>query len=389
MPLPTLGPTISATGISAPTYDAILQSLVESVQAIYGSDVYIAPDSQDGQMLAIFAAAINDQNQKIIACYNSFAPQFALGNGLSNLVQINGLERQTASNSTAVGDVVGVAGTVITAGVVADNNGNKWNLPATVVIPDAGTISVTVTAQDVGAIAASAGTINKIQTPTSGWQSFLSSSDAVVGQPVETDAALRKRQAVSTSLPANSPLGGVLSAILALPGVLSARAYENATNSADANGIPARSICLVVEGGDVGQIAQAIGQKKTPGAATYGSTAQDYIDPITDIEYTINFFVLAFQALSVEISLTAVSGYNSNVAAEIQQSVADYINGLGIGQPVQISRVWAPAYLNGAADGLSYEITSLTLDAGGVDVVIPFNKAASIDPTNVVITVNP
>lgn len=389
MPLTTLGPTISATGISAPSYDEILLSLQQSVQAIYGSDIYLAADSQDGQFLALIAAAINDNNQRIIAVYNSFAPQFSQGNGLSSLVKINGLMRQVASNSTAVGNVTGVAGTLITNGVVADNNGNKWDLPPTVTIPGPGVISVTVTAEDPGAIAASAGTINKIQTPTSGWQAFLSTSDAIVGQPVETDATLRKRQSVSAGLPSNSPLGGTLAAVLALPGVLAARVYENATNSVDANGIPARAISVIIEGGNIASIAQTIGQKKTPGVATYGNTSQTYTDPLTGIVYTINFYVLAFQAITVEITLTAGVGYNSNVAAEIQNAIANYINSIGIGQPVQISRVWAPAYLSGSTDGLTYEITALTLDGAGVDVTIPFNKAASIDPTNVVITVSP
>ena len=54
-PLSTLAATISATGISAPTYDEILTSLQTSFQSIYGSDAYISADSQDGQMLAVFA----------------------------------------------------------------------------------------------------------------------------------------------------------------------------------------------------------------------------------------------------------------------------------------------------------------------------------------------
>lgn len=389
MPLATLAPTISPTGISAPTYDAILQSLKETFQGIYGSDAYLAADSQDGQWLAAQAKAFSDQNQAMIATYSSYRPSYAQGVGLSSMVKINGLDRQIASFSTAVGNVTGVNGTVVTNGVVSDNNGNKWNLPATVTIPGAGFISVTVTAQQEGAIAALLGTINKIQTPTNGWQSFISTADAVPGLPVESDATLRKRQAVSTSFPANSPLAGTLAALLDLPGVTRARVYENSTGSTDGNGIPARNISVIIEGGDVLQIATTIGQKKTPGPGTYGNTTQNYTDPITGIVYAINFYVLADQAVTVEMTVTALNGWSTTVQAAIQQAVSDYINAIGIGNPVQISRIWAPSYLNGSVDGFTYEITALTIDGAGVDVVIPFNKAPSCDPSNVIVTVSP
>lgn len=389
MPLATLSAQITSTGISAPTYAQILQSLKESFQAIYGSDVYVEADSQDGQWLATIASAIDDNNQAMINTYNAFSPTYAQGVGLSSTVKINGIQRESPSFSTAVGNVVGVAGSVITNGVVIDNNNNKWNLPASVVIPGGGTIAVTVTAQQPGSIVALTGTINRVGTPQKGWQSFLSTADATRGNPIETDATLRKRQTTAASLPSNSPLGGVLAALQNLPGVTRVLVYENATGAPDANGIPARSISVIIEGGDVALIAQTIGQKKTPGVATYGNTAQNYIDPITGIVYVIQFYVLASQASSVQITVQAMSGWNASILAKIQNSVSDYINSIQIGSPVQISRLWGPAYLNGSPDAKTYEITILQLDGAGIDVPVPFNKVASCDPSNVVITVLP
>jgi len=90
----------------------------------------VAPDSQDGQWLAALASAINDSNQAAVMVFQSFSPTYAQGVNLSSLVKINGLTRLVATNSTAVGNVVGVAGTVIANGSVADTAGNIWNLPA-------------------------------------------------------------------------------------------------------------------------------------------------------------------------------------------------------------------------------------------------------------------
>ena len=60
--LTTVAPTISASGITAPTYADIYAYFQAKYQAIYGTDVYIDPDSQDGQLLAVFAQAIADCN---------------------------------------------------------------------------------------------------------------------------------------------------------------------------------------------------------------------------------------------------------------------------------------------------------------------------------------
>ena len=64
-PLPTLACTIDATGISSPAYSDIFASLQASFQALYGSDSYIDDDSEDGQMLAIFAQLEADKEAAI------------------------------------------------------------------------------------------------------------------------------------------------------------------------------------------------------------------------------------------------------------------------------------------------------------------------------------
>lgn len=388
----SLSAVVSATGITAPSYAEILESLRESFRSIYGSDVYIDADSQDGQLLALLALAISDANDTAIAVYNSFSPATAVGAALSSNVKINGIARLVASRSTAVGLVTGVVGTTITNGAVKDTNGSTWTLPPSVTIPPEGQIQVTVTAVALGAVSAPAGSINKINTPALGWQSFVSTSAATPGAPVETDAALRRRQAMSTNLPAQTPLGAMLGALANLPGVLRVAVYENATGGTDANGLPARSISVVISGGDMSAIAQVIGQKKTPGAATYGSTSREYADPVSGIAYTINFFVLGSTTIKVNLVGRARPGYTSAAIADIQNSVAAYINSLDIGEDVDYSRLWAPAFLNGAPAGLTYDIDTMTIAIGTgaastSDLIVPFNSAAVCNPADVSVTI--
>lgn len=391
MPLPTLAPTIDSNGITAPDYAAILQSLIESAQSIFGNDVYLAADSQDGQLLSIFAAAINDTNQASIAVFNSFRPSFAQGAGLSSLVKLTGIRRNIASNSQVDLTIGGTVGTVITDGLAGDASGNQWALPASVVIPPAGVLIVTATAVDPGAIQAPVNTITTILTPTLGWQSVTNDTAASPGAPVESDAALRRRQTQSVALPSLTALAGTVGAVEALTGVTAVTAYENDTGVTDANGLPAHSIALVVTGGDANEIAQAIMLKKTPGTYTHGAVAVNVVDS-NGITHIIRFFVPIPQPINVRVQIKALNGYTSAIGDEIKASVAAYINALPVGQSVFISRIYLPAQLYGEGNFATFELQSVLIALfpaapGAADVIVPFDGQPTCIVANIALVV--
>src|SRR2546430_2596200 len=90
----TTSPTacyVDESGIHAPTFDDILTYLVSQTQGIFGADTYLGNDSQDGQLLGVFATAIYDNNSLAVQVYNSYSPATARGVGLASVVKINGL----------------------------------------------------------------------------------------------------------------------------------------------------------------------------------------------------------------------------------------------------------------------------------------------------------
>jgi uncharacterized phage protein gp47/JayE len=371
---------VDDTGISAPTYEAVLASLQDSYRSIYGADVYLEPDSQDGQFLAILALSIKNANDAGIAVYNSFRPGFAQGAGLSSVVKINGLKRLIPSNSSAVVTLVGQAGTIITSGLVSDNlNLNTtWALPDSVTIPVSGTVDVLAISTTAGAVRADVGTLTKIMTPTPGWQTVTNISAATAGNPAESDADLRRRQTVSTALPANSVVRSTYGAVLNVPGVTRATIYENVDAIVDANGLPGHSISVVAEGGDVSAIASVIELRKTPGSSTYGTTTVEVIDS-AGLRTPIHFFPLIVVPLTIVITLTALQGYTSLIGTRIVQQVIDWVNSLPIGYDSYLSKLEAATELAGA-DGLTYTVTAVTQARSGTpsasDIVIAFNEAA-------------
>lgn len=360
----SFAPVITPTGIIAPSYADILASLKGSMRSIFGSDIYLEPDSQDGQMLAIVATAIKDNNDSIIAAYLAFSPATAQGIGLSTVVKINGIRRLVASNSQVILLIVGQAGTRILSGQAADAAGNRWLLPDEVIIPPEGEINATATAVEAGSVAASPNTITTIVTPTRGWQSVTNPNAASPGEPVEDDATLRQRQAVSTQIPALSVKGAILGAIKNIIGVNRAYIYENDSDVTDSDGIPSHSISCVVEGGDAQTIGNAIARYKTPGTGTYGSTEITAYDPL-GVPNLIYFFELFLVQVRTIVNLRALTGYVSTTGDAIAASLAEWMNTLDIGQDVALNKLWSPVNLTGDAAIDATGFTQLQLDPLG------------------------
>ena len=382
--------TIDRYGISAPTLADIRAQLVTQFQSIYGTDVYLEADSQDGQWIGILATAIHDCNAMAVSVYNAFSPATAQGEGLSRMVKINGIARHVASKSTADLLLGGTVGTVITNGYATDSEGNKWVLPAEVIIGMSGQITVTATASDAGAISAAPGAISVIGTPTRGWQTVTNILAAVEGDPVETDVALRKRQAVSTEIPSQTLFEGLVGAVAALPGVTRFGGVDNDADGVDGNGIPGHTVSLVVEGGDAQSIAQTIYVKKGPGAGTFGTTSEVVVDSY-GVPHTISFMRPTNVSVKVAITLKALTGYTTNIGAKIKAAVAAYINGLNIGDEVYLTRLFSPANLSGA-DGMTFDITNLQIakglgSLGSANLVFAYYEAPACTVADIMITV--
>jgi len=402
----TLSPQITAAGISGPSYADIFAQLQSQYWQIYGSDAVLTPDTQDGQLLAVFAQAIYDAGQACIATYQQFSPQTAQGAGLSSVVKINGLTRIGGSPSTAALTLTGTAGTVINGGLVGDNQnlGTQWQLPATVTIPFSGTITVTATCTVNGVTAAAPSTLVNILTPVAGWTSVTNAGAATAGVAVETDIALRVRQATAAAQPAQTVLAGIKTAVAAVPGASPSWVYENDTDSVDSIGLAPHSIGVVTAGGSPALIAAAVAQKKSPGTSTNGPNSYVYMDP-NGVPDLIQWYTLANVPLTVTVTVHSVNNYVATTSTLIQQAVAAWINSLGIGGTSYLNKLFAPALLSGdiavAATGYSqaqldtfaasYTVTAIAQSRSGppvaADVAIAFNELALCSAANVTVVV--
>ncbi len=380
---------VDATGYHYADFPTFLQYYTEQYQGIYGTDVYLGADSQDGQWVGTQAQAAYDAAAKGAMTYLSFSPSSAQGVGLSRIVKINGLERDDPSLSTVDLVIVGVAGTPINDGIAIDSLQQKWLLPTSVTIPGPGTITVTATAEFKGAIRALATTIQGIFTPTLGWQTVNNPSDATVGQPVETDGALRSRQTISTSLPAQTVFDATIGVVGNTTGVTAVKGYENVLDVPDANGLPPHSICVVARGGLDVDVATAIMLKKTPGTNTFGTTSVDLVDP-KGMPITINFIRPTDALIGVEVTIVALTGYSTDFEVLIQNAVAAAVLSVPIGGLEVLTKMFLAAYLQGTPAYGTFDITSIRLQKNGggfgtSNIQLAFDEIPACDPTTDVV----
>lgn len=387
-------PVITAAGLSIPAYEDIRDSLIQTYKSIYGQSASVQIDDADYQWISAVALMLSDEAQALQLIYNQSSPATASGAALDELVKLNGIQRKVASASTCQVTITGTPGTVINNGIVRDVvYGLNWNLAASLTIGLGGTVNATAVCSQVGAFNITAfNQITGIVTPQSGWVSVNNGSFvAVVGQPVETDAQLRARQALSVELPSSTTLQGTIAAIAAVSGVARYNVEENATGATDANGCPAHSITAVVEGGTDVAVATAIYNNRglgvlTNGPLPAGSTAVSVgiPDPNTGIVTTIGFQRPQNKAVYVVVNAHPVAGgvLSGAQVANLTAALVSYLNSLQIGEVVSYGALVAAAMsVNINLSQPSISVRSLFMGLAPApstitDLAIAFNQVA-------------
>lgn len=311
---------LDSSGLTIQTTQEIIDEILlgtvdfSGMYAIYGADINVDPNSPDGQMINIIAQAKRDCLELITQVYNSFDPDKAIGVSLNARVAINGVTRNpgTFTQQTVtvtVSQAVTVPGldTFPTAPfLVSDGNGNKFALVSTQAFGGPGSMDLPFQAVLLGPVSSLPNTITKIETPLLGVTGVNNAAGpTTLGLTEETDYALRIRRAKSVSLPSQGYVNGLTAALLNIPGVTSVRVYENDTNSTDINGITAHSIWVVVAGGDLTAIAQAIYVERSMGCGMVGSVTV-LIMQIDGSPFTVRFGRPTPEDLWIKFDVTAI-----------------------------------------------------------------------------------
>lgn len=270
---------INQNGFKADSFIEILTRLSTQLKDIYGQDINLDQDTQDGQMLGINTTVISDLQDLGLYIYNSMDPDFAEGVNLDRLLKLLARTRLPATKSTVdINLTLNRDAIIPITYTVSDSNGQNWQITSEQTLT-AGTHLVTFESVDYGMITAEANTITQQVTIMTEIDSLTNPSNAIAGRDEESDQELRERRNKILEVNAYSTLGSIVGKLLTLDNVVDVCPYENKTSIYDSEkDLNSHSYWIIVKGGELDQITETIVKDKTGGTGLKGLIEGTYIE---------------------------------------------------------------------------------------------------------------
>ena len=177
--------------------------------------------------------------------------------------------------------------------------------------------------------------------------------------PGETDAAARSRIMTALSGNGRSMADNIEAEIRKVPSVRQTLIHVNDSDTTDAQGVPAHSICCLVQAGKSDPIAAAIFRKKAPGIGTYGSMTKTVVDD-NGVSHAVSFSRPNQSYVTFSIHIILYDGYDPATAQVMKQAVADYMQAFQIGQSLIVPSVYGICYAAAGAAAPTFAITDIT-----------------------------
>lgn len=278
--------SFGVNGLEVATASELTASLTTGLQGIYGADINVDQNSEDGQFIDIVTQMAVDIRELAVNVNAGMDPDQAQGAILDQRVALNNIQRQGGTYTQQPIDIV-VTQTVPLQGLdssandplgtgytIQDGNGNKFILLDSATLTAGTHANIIFRAQAIGAVNLPINTITNPVTIIPGVASVNNSSAAIsIGQNQETDPQLRTRRQSSVANSSTGYANGLEGALGNILGVTAAKVYQNRTGSVDANGIPAHGVWIIVNGGADSDIGNLIYQKINDGPTMRGNVS--------------------------------------------------------------------------------------------------------------------
>ena len=271
---------VELTGFVKKTLAELLSEIEAAERADISPALNLQGDSVFGQLNGVFGDKLREEWDVSEAVYNSFNPDLATGASLDALAAITGAIRLPATTSTVTVTCTGTPATLLPAGRVVSvaGTGDRFVSLADATIGGGGTVEGAFESEELGPIAAPAGTLTVIETPVAGWASASNALDADPGTNIETDADFRARRIALLRVSGSATVEAIRSQTLNVTGVLKSFVFENVTLLVDIDGLPGKSFEVVISGGDEQDIADVIWLHKPAGIESFGTISKTVID---------------------------------------------------------------------------------------------------------------
>lgn len=327
------------TGVIVPSTSTILTDVTTEYTSTFGTDLVTTPDSPAGVLINAEALARTEVVQNNAAVANQINPNIAAGTFLDAIGALLGIQRtaQTQTYVTAV-TVTGVAGTVIPAGsFAATAAGDQFTSVTSVTIGSGGTASVDFRSVAYGAIPCGAGALTTVVSAVLGWETVTNPTAGALGTATQSDVGFRAFRNNTLGYQGVALPVAIISALYNVNGVTSVWLQENVADTTQTiNGISmvSHSIYAVVNGGSSVDIAAALLENKSSGAAWVGGTSVSVIEPASGQTYVVKFDYAT--PVGISIAVTTTNGNSTNIT----NAILAYAAGTVANFPLETGTAW-------------------------------------------------
>jgi len=358
-----------------------------SLKASLSENVNLIPQSVLGQIVGIVAERESIEWEVMEQVYFSFYPQSATGISLDNLVALNGIPRLKAKQSQGYVQLVGVDGTVVTAGSIINTSDTNESFTVDYDTTITGVTNTAVTSVKYGEILGLAGTLTNIQTPINGWNSASNTNDVLIGQTLETDKNLRIRRDRIVGRNAQNIKDSLIAQLLLLNGVISVVVVDNKTDVTDSNGVPPHRFLTVVEGGIDSEIGQAIWNNTPQGINSFGAVTIPVIDASNNLQ-NVFFGRPTLTPIFFIITITTDTSYLIGSDIQIKKDIASFGNSnFKLGDDVITSKFYTPINQTNGIISIDIKIGKTSNPALSTNIPITSLEVSQYIDTNISVVV--
>lgn len=339
---------LDSNGFTRPQYETIVVDLTAKWQELFGSDSDTSAHSIAGvliRLMAFFLDLIYKLAEKV---YNSQYLSTATGVSLDKIASNFGLYRNPAEQAMVDLSFTGTPGFVILAGkMFKTTDGKIYQLGSDVLLPASGTGAGTAYAMETGAqYNVPANAITSQVEPTSDIFTVTNPQAVENGANIETDAELAHRVRLANDTKPSSPVNGVISAVMEVPGVKSVQVVTNNTMAVDSYGNPAKTIHVYVDGGEEMKIADALFNSVSAGILMVGSHTETMTDAAGFSGNVVAFDYATKETIFVTVDVTTNNDFEIDGVDQVKKAVNDYLGSVPMGGTVRFSYLYKYIYDN-------------------------------------------
>ena len=339
---------VMSTGVVIPNTSDVKTDVENEYREIFGADLSVESSTPQGrltehdtlfrqQVLRVCALMANSQNVRT-----------ATGDPLDAIGAKVLVYRKYAQPTQVLVSLAGVAGTIIPAGSQAKTtDGDVFASERTVQLDENGKAEVYFQSVELGQIPCPVGTLTEIVSSVSGWETINNPDPAIIGYEKESDDSYRERILYAQQL-ANGYNDSIKGKLSGVNGVISSWYYENYNDTAvevDGVSVSPHSLCIIVDGGLVQDIYNAIASAKNVGCGYTAISGQSETglgyDAINDRYVQVTFNRPEYIEVQTTITVSLNKYQGNNIYQDVKDAVVAWaqnknpnVEGLVIGNNV-------------------------------------------------------